>query len=57
MQLYLVNHDFWPGLEKKQNCLSMKLNWGHCGLLRNNDDEDDENRPFYLLSVGKRDGR
>ena len=55
--LQLVNYDFWPGLEEKQPCLSFKLNWGHCDLLSTNDNDDDEIRPFYLLSVGKRDGR
>ena len=31
--------------------------WGHFGLSRTNYDDDDENRPFYLQPVGKRDGR
>ena len=30
---------------------------GHFDLLNTNNDDDDENRPFYLPPVGKRDGR
>ena len=43
----MVNHELLPVWEEK-------LNRRHYGLLRTNDEDDDENQPFYLLFIGKR---